>query len=268
MSSFSKLEYEIYALLTINRFLPDIAPLEGTAKGESPDWQNGSRDFGIEVVRAESKADGDAKAFSNEYLGRPISEIPKNRLKKMSKRIYESDEHTLGAVDMFSYCGSLESSDPDKDSPFAKPIVDRCEHKLQLLNNNFRQFRRNILCIYLLFSPDVDSARSIYKCYEKRAEKYKAAFSDLFFIGLSSVVYVDCRNRQIYYRDTIDDSFPEDMDRFVHIISPLPVFEDGMVLYDELKKHGIDLNYNSILDEKGGMTDDFRRNPVPTKESF
>lgn len=249
MSSFSKLEYEIYALLTINKFLPDIVPLEGTAKGESPDWQNGSHDFGIEVVRAESKADGDAKAFSNEYLGKPISEIPQNRLKKVRKRINESEEHTIGAVDMFSYHGSLESSDPGKDSPFAKPIVDRCEHKLKLLNNNFRQFGRNILCVYLLFSPDVDSARVIYKCYEKRAKQYNVTFSDMFFIGLSSVVYIDCRSKLIYYRDTVDDSFREDLDRFVHVISPLPVFEDGMVLYDELKKHGIDLHDDKIFDE-------------------
>lgn len=247
ISSFTKLEYELYALLVLNRFLPELVPLEGTAKGESPDWQNNSKDFGIEVVRAESKSDGNAKSFANDYLGKPISEIPKNLLKKVGKRINESDEHTVGAVDLFWYNGSIESSDSDKDSSFAKPIVDCCEHKLKLLNGNFKQFGRNILCIYLLFSPDVDLARIICKCYEKRAKQYDVTFSDLFFIGLSSIVYFDCGRRLIYHCEEVDEIDSEKLDGLVHTISALPVCEDGMIIYDELKKHGIELEEGKAL---------------------
>ena len=247
MSSFNKIEYELYALLMLNRYIPALVPLENTAKGESPDWQNSSADFGIEVVRAESDSDGDAKAFSNAYLGKPISDIPKKRLERLEDRISLSKENTLGAVEMYSFSGSMVSDDPGKESPFAKPVVDRCEEKLKLLNKNFKQFGRNILCVYLLFSADVDSARVIYKCYEKRAEKYNVVFSDLFFIGLSSVVYIDCINKLIYHHDTINDRGREDLDRLVHKISVLPVCEDGMVLYDELLKHGIELEEGKAL---------------------
>lgn len=247
MSSFVKREYELFALLLMNRYLPELVPLDGTAKGESPDWQNDSYDFGIEVVRAESDADGDAKAFSNAYIGKPISEIPKKRFKRLADRLSVSKENTLGAVEMFSFYGRMESDDPTEESPFAKPIVDRCEEKLKLLNNEYKQFGRNILCIYLLFSPDVDSAHVIYKCYEKRAKQYNVTFSDLFFIGLSSVVYIDCIKKLIYHHDTINDNGRNNLDGLVHKISALPVCEDGMVLYDELKKQGVKLEEGKAL---------------------
>lgn len=52
-----------------------------------------------------------------------------------------------------------------------------------------------------------------------------------------------------YGRITIDDSFSVKLDRFVHVISPLPVFEDGMILYDELLKRGIDLCDDKTFDK-------------------
>ncbi|MCR5611237.1 MAG: hypothetical protein K6F68_05325 [Clostridiales bacterium] len=241
MSSFNKLEYELYALLVINKFLPDLVPLKGTLKGESPDWQNYSSDFGIEVVRAESKADGDAKAFSNEYLGKPVNTIPKKRLKKHEKRITVSQEQTLSSVEMYSFYGRLESDDPRADSFFAKPVVDRCENKLKLLNGNYSKFRRNILCVYLPFSMGKDEARIMYKCYIIRASQYNAIFTDLFFIGISSIIYID-GNKWIYYCDDFCAKKRTSIDQLVHTISALPVCDEGKMLFDELKKYGIDLD--------------------------
>ncbi|MDD6665443.1 MAG: hypothetical protein PUE48_03775 [Eubacterium coprostanoligenes] len=157
----SKEEYEKYAISVLGLFYPEIINM---IKGESPDYNNTS--IGIEVTRAITTKNGEVDAFWKKHNGMRFRDLSQKQLKKMGFNVlpvqvdsrdllyvqksfqngslYYYKEKGTDELILFIYFGRLTSNETTSDD-----IMRAISVKLKKLNNNYKLFSRNDLCILI-----------------------------------------------------------------------------------------------------------------------
>ncbi len=157
----SKEEYEKYAISVLGLFYPEIINM---IKGESPDYNNTS--IGIEVTRAITTKNGEVDAFWKKHNGMRFQDLSQKQLKKMGFNVlpvqvdsrdllyvqksfqngslYYYKEKGTDELILFIYFGRLTSNEATSDD-----IMRAISVKLKKLNNNYKLFSRNDLCILI-----------------------------------------------------------------------------------------------------------------------
>lgn len=224
MSAFDKLEYELFAPLSLLTAFPDFA--KALEKSESPDWQDERHSIGIEVARAESKHIGYSKHFGNAYLGKRRSEIPRKELESFRGEAVFNKKGILAAVS-----DSKELYDGDRHIQLA---IQKATEKLSLLNSpHFCHFDMNCLYLYITGSIIGNDAQNFLTSYTERAAQYKYRFDHVFLMTFDSLYCFDVLY-QNYSEYHFSDEEMSSMDSNTHLLRSASEWDTQTVFLDVL----------------------------------
>ncbi|MBQ9227469.1 MAG: hypothetical protein IJ168_01455 [Eubacterium sp.] len=216
----NKNDYEEYAISILGFFYPNVTNM---IKGEAPDYYNNTT--GLEITRAITTKNGEVDAFCRKNLNKPLQVISKKQLKKMgfngapvsvdsneilyaqrslqNSCLYYYKEKESGNLVLCFYFGKLITNESTADD-----IMHAISEKLCKLNNHYRLFSRNDLCIivqeqlnYCICQEEIIDdlislfVSSIKELYNKPNWIYK--FDNIFLLFLDNLFCIDSKTWEI-----------------------------------------------------------------------
>lgn len=184
MSKFDNTEMEIYPLITLSYAFPEF--VQNFKKSESPDWSDVESETGIEIARSEDENLGFATYFSNQYIGKAISDVSERDCAKFQGEIY-CDKGKIWAIKP-----NRGLEDGQRHIALA---LSRAEGKLALLNKvHFRVFHTNCLYLYMTFPLSDDDCYVFLQEYSRMCEKYEHSYCLVFLMANKRIVRIDFNN--------------------------------------------------------------------------
>ena len=215
--AYEKLLNEIYAAVSLKYLWKEYRPYY--IKGETPDWINETRDFGVEVSQALLLDVGQEESFIEQYLGCLKEDLPPQAFEKYGNRLN-------------FYNGRFWAILPDctVKQDYLSKAKYRFDRKLEKLNTNYVHKRYNGL--YLFLHPtdenDIDPG-ALFECMRFTQETKKKRF-DWVFLNCVKKIYV-CN----YGLNTIEPIvLPQNAENFLNTEAEYLRYyhdwEDGMAL--------------------------------------
>lgn len=218
MSTFDKLEYELYAPISLYSSFPIFTI--GIVKGESPDWQDEVNGIGIEVARAENNHIGYTYNVANTYLGKQKYSIP-TRVEQSFKGDLNFDTDTGKLLYVSDSKGLVDGN------RHIKLAIAKAQDKLILLNkSHFRCFDKNCLYMFLTASLIGNDSDEFLEEYLNLAHKYKHSFSDIFLMALDCIFWIDTKGNQIF-QHVLSDLENSIHDTHVHLLRNINDWNTG-----------------------------------------